>query len=242
MRDAGYGMRDKRYGMQDAAERRILSCILFPVSCILYLTLANAAHAIEVEAVVTALQGRYASVSSITGSFRQSYRAPGIVQIESGVFWLKRPGLMRWEYRDPEEKLFVANGKESFLYVPQDHQVTVQSFSASDMHNTPLEFLLGSGKISQSFNVSWEKSYGAGAESSFLMRLTPRSSDAGYSFLVLELNGATYDIQRMVIHEQTGNTSEFLFTNVMTNVAVDNKQFQFKKPKGAEVIRMTSGE
>jgi outer membrane lipoprotein carrier protein len=208
--------------------------------CLLFLL--NTAYALDVETVVAGLQRRYASVSTITGNFRQTYRAPGVDQIESGVFWLKKPGLMRWEYRNPEEKLFVANGKETFLFVPQDHQVTVQSFTASDMHNTPLEFLLGAGNISQSFSVAWETDYKSKAESALLIRMTPRSSEAAYSFLVLELDRVTYDLQRIVIHEPSGNTSEFLFANLMTNAKVDNRQFQFKIPKGAEVIRMTNDE
>jgi outer membrane lipoprotein carrier protein len=221
---------------------RVRNCILNSISCILYLLLANGTYAIDIEAVAAGVQGRYASVSSITGSFRQRYSAPGIEQAESGEFWLKRPGLMRWEYRDPEEKLFVSNGKESYLYVPEDNQVTVQSFTAADMHNTPLEFLLGAGKFSRSFIVAWETDYKPRADSTLLIRLTPRSADAAYSFLVLELDRASYDIQRIVIREQTGNTSEFLFSSVKTNVKVDARQFQFKFPKGAEIIKLTNDE
>ncbi len=57
--------------------------------------------------------------------------------------------------------------------------------------------------------------------------------------MVFELDQATYDVRRLVIRERTGNTSEFVFTDVKTNMAIDNKKFQFKIPKGAEVIRLT---
>jgi outer membrane lipoprotein carrier protein len=197
------------------------------------------AYAQDVSAVMARLEQRYASVKTVTGSFQQTYRAPGIDQSESGVFWLKRPGLMRWEYRHPEEKLFIANQKESFLYVPFDRQVTVQDFNPSDLHGTPLELLLGAGNIQKSFTASWEADILPKTEKAFLIRLEPRSSGSAYSFLVLELDRETRDIRRIVIREKTGNTSEFLLTDMTTNVKIEDGKFQFKMPKGIEVVRLT---
>jgi outer membrane lipoprotein-sorting protein len=41
-----------------------------------------------------------------------------------------------------------------------------------------------------------------------------------------------------VVHERTGNTSEFVFTNFRTDLKADSGQFQFKIPKGVEVVRL----
>jgi outer membrane lipoprotein carrier protein len=201
---------------------------------------SEAADAAEAAKVAEGLERRYASVETVTGSFRQTYRAPGIDQTESGVFWLKRPAFMRWEYRDPEEKLFVADGCESFLYVPTDRQVTVQPLQASDLRGMPLEFLLGAGNIRQNFDVSWEREFKPNTERASLIRLTPHGSEAQYSFLVLELDEETYDVRRIVLRERTGNTSEFLLADMRTNVKIENKKFQFKMPKGVEIIRLTA--
>jgi outer membrane lipoprotein carrier protein len=195
-------------------------------------------HAADIESVVAGLQRRYSSINTMTGSFQQTYRAPGIDQVESGVFRLKKPGLMRWEYRNPEEKLFIADGRETFLYVPADRQVTVQAFSAAEMRSTPLEFLLGSVDIDRSFAVSWENELKPGAQGTYLVRLTPRSTDAEYSYLVVEVDQKNYDLKRIVIREPGGNTSEFVFTDLRTNVKVDDSLFKFKAPEGVETIRI----
>ena len=42
----------------------------------------------------------------------------------------------------PGEKLFVANGRKTYFYVPRDRQVTVGDW-ASEPASTPLLFLLG---------------------------------------------------------------------------------------------------
>jgi outer membrane lipoprotein carrier protein len=203
---------------------------------------ARDSFSVDLETVVAGLQQRYASAATMSGSFQQTYRAPGIEQIESGVFRMKRPGLMRWEYRQPQEKLFVADGREAFLYVPLDRQVTVQHFSASDIRGTPLDFLLGGADIRKSFAISWENNFKPVPEKTLLIRLTPRSNQSEYEFLVLALEPKNYDLRRITIHEHGGNTSEFLLSNLIANTKIDSKEFQFKPPKGTDVIRMEEGK
>ena len=211
------------------------------ISLWLLLSLVPAARAADLQEAVSGLQRRYASVETVKGSFSQTYRAPGAKQEESGEFWLKKPGLMRWEYRTPEAQLFVANGRESYLYVPKDRQVTVQPLSAADLHSTPLEFLLGSGDINKSFTVSWEATFKPSAERTLMIRLTPRKPDIDYSFLVLELDNKTFDLRRIAIRDPGGSTSEFFLSNVVTNVKLDKRLFQFKTPKGVEEVRLNAG-
>jgi outer membrane lipoprotein carrier protein len=188
--------------------------------------------------MASGMEKHYASVETAGGSFRQTYRAPGMEQEESGSFVLKKPGFMRWEYRVPEEKLFVADGRECFLYVPQDHQVTVYPLTASDVRSTPLAFLLGGGNVVKNFNISRESEYRPAFDHTSLIRLKPLKYEEEYLFLVLELDESSFDIRRVVVREHTGNTSEFFLTNVTTNIKVNSKDFQFKPTKGVEVVRL----
>jgi outer membrane lipoprotein carrier protein len=196
------------------------------------------AFSIDPIAAVAGLEKRYASVATAGGSFRQTYRAPGIEQEESGTFLLKKPGFMRWEYKTPEEKLFIADGRECFLYVPQDRQVSIYPLTASDVRNTPLAFLLGNGNILKNYGVFSETEYKPALERAILIRLKPLKYEEEYLFLVLELDAASFDIQRVVIREHNGNTSEFFLTNVTANLKVNSRDFQFKPPKGVEVVRL----
>jgi outer membrane lipoprotein carrier protein len=177
-------------------------------------------------------------VSSVTAGFEQTYRGPGVVQTEAGVLFMKKPGLMRWEYREPEIKLFIADGRNSYLYTPEDRQVLVSRLSAAELRGTPLQFLLGRGRIMESFLPSWETELKPRVEGTVLLRLAPRTPEPSYAYVVLECDERTYDLRRIVIREATGNTSEFLLTNLQTNVRIDDKKFQFKIPKGVEVIQV----
>ncbi len=188
--------------------------------------------------VIEGLQRKYAAVQTVSAAFRQVYRAPGIEQVESGTLVMKKPGLMRWEYRDPERKLFVADGRETFLYTPEDRQVQVSRLSAAEIRSTPLQFLLGQGEILRSFTAAPETEFPQSFDRSVMIRLTPRRSDPDYAFLVLECDRNSYDLRRIIIRELTGNTSEFVLSNLETNAKVDNREFQFKIPKGVEVVRL----
>lgn len=192
----------------------------------------------DLTAAVAGLQRRYAAVVTIQAEFRQTYRAPGINQTESGIVTMKKPGLMRWEYRDPEIKLFVADGRDTYLYTPEDRQVLVRRFTADDLRSTPLQFLLGHGDIRRSFDVSWETDSAFKASGDILLRLTPRATETDYAYVVIACDAASFDLHRIVIREPIGNTSEFVFNKLKTNVKVDSKQFQFKIPKGVEVVRL----
>lgn len=203
----------------------------------LCLLLTKTGVAADVDEVVAGLQKRYASVTTLCAQFQQTYRGPGIVQVESGTLWLKKPGRMRWEYHTPEMKLFISNGRDTYLYAPAERQVMVQSLGASGRLSTPLEFLLGEGNIAGSFKASWEVESNSKLEGTYLLRLVPRVAEQGYASLVLEVGQKDYDLRRMVIREASGNTSEFLLSNVMLNPEVDSKQFEFTIPKGVEVIR-----
>lgn len=192
----------------------------------------------DLAAAIAGLQRRYATVDSISAEFRQTYRAPAVNQTESGTVFMKKPGLMRWEYRNPEVKLFVADGRDTYLYMPEDRQVLVQHFTADDLRSTPLQFLLGQGDIRRNYDVSWESVAGYNAGATSRLRLTPRAAASDYAYVVIAYDSASYDLRGIVIRERTGNTSEFEFDNLKTNVRVDSRQFQFKIPKGVEVVRL----
>jgi outer membrane lipoprotein carrier protein len=201
-------------------------------------------YAQDLDSVIEGFQKRYADVESVTGNFQQQYRAPaqGIDQTESGVFWFKKPALMRWECRQPEEKIFVVDGHKSFHYIPLDFQVYVQSFTAADLRNTPLELLLGTVDIRKSYTFSWEVNILPKYEHTCMIRLTSRRPDPGYAFLVLELDQKTWDLRRLIIQETTGNTSEFIFTNVKINVKIENSKFRFEPPKGVDVVQLDDSQ
>lgn len=209
------------------------------VSVLLTLLLLCAPAAAEdFDAALSGMERRYAATDTAAGSFRQIYRAPGMTQEESGVFQLKRPGLMRWEYRTPEEKLFVADGKDCFLYAPRDRQVTTHPLTPADLARTPFAFLLGGGNVRRDYSASAETEFKPAFPDTIFLRLAPVRDNGEYRFVTLELDAKTFDIRRVVIREQSGNTSEFLLADIVLNQKMNDRSFQFKPPRGVEIVRV----
>ena len=65
--------------------------------------------------------------------------------------YLMHPRMMRWEYKNPEEKLFVSDGKTVYFYVPADRQVNKEAVRETLDDRIPLMFLLGKSDLRKEF-------------------------------------------------------------------------------------------
>jgi len=104
----------------------------------------------DIKRIVQALEARYQSASTLKAAFLERYSEGGrVVRVESGTAYFSRPGRMRWEYESPEQKLFVADGKTVWFYVPADRTVSRAKTKESEDWRTPLALLTGKAKLSR---------------------------------------------------------------------------------------------
>ncbi|MBV9179853.1 MAG: outer membrane lipoprotein carrier protein LolA, partial [Acidobacteria bacterium] len=101
----------------------------------------------NVQSVAQAVDDHYNRLRSLEAEFNEIYQGLGIERNESGRLWLKKPGKMRWEYRSPENKLFVADGQYTWFYLPEEKQVRKSSLRRLEDVRSPLAFLLGKSKL-----------------------------------------------------------------------------------------------
>jgi outer membrane lipoprotein-sorting protein len=104
--------------------------------------------------IVDRVEKTYAGAGDLTAHFRQTstITAAGQVQRASGTVEVKRPGKMRWEYAEPEARLYVTDGKTFWVYTPEDKQVMVSEVGGA-LGATPLAFLMGAGTLRKEFEV-----------------------------------------------------------------------------------------
>jgi outer membrane lipoprotein carrier protein len=150
--------------------------------------------------------------------------------VERGLLQLKRPGRMRWEYRSPEKKLFISDGREVFFYVPADGQVIVQQ--QAGLQGLAFRLLAGDVQLTRDFGVELE---GEGHEPRRL-RLLPRTADPEVRRLVLEVDPGLRIIGLEILDLQD-NLSRFRFENLRENAGLPDRLFRFEIPKGVEVVR-----
>jgi outer membrane lipoprotein carrier protein len=185
--------------------------------------------------VASALQAKYDNIRDFTADFTQQY-ASGIFRnkrLERGKVQVKKPGKMRWDYSAPEKKLFVSDGSFVYLWVPADNQVTKSPVPRQDEATTALLFLVGKGNLTRDFTVSFMD--GAPADV-FGLRLQPRLPDRDYDWLQLQVDRKSLQIRTLTAGDRQGGQSAFTFTNFKENVGLADKTFEFKIPRGADVI------
>jgi len=203
------------------------------------LTPATAATATDVNEVVDRLQATCAKTQDLTAQFHQTAtnRSLGQVQEASGVFLLKRPGKMRWEYQQPEARLFVTDGKTLWVYAPADKQVMVQDVGAAFSSRVPLSFLAGDCELRREFTIApVENAATRGTTNFMVLDLRPTHPEAGIARILLEVNLQNYTVAKTTVFDAAGNTTVIALANLKLNPGLADQQFQFTPPAGVTVV------
>ena len=154
---------------------------------------------------------------------------------ESGHLYLMRPRKMRWEYQNPEEKLFVSDGKTVYMYVPADRQVNKEAVRESFDDRIPLMFLLGRENLGQEFTRFEMLSAKPFLEGTKVIRMIPRKK-TDLAEVIMEVDPATFQIRRLILTHSDGSRSEFIFSNIRINTGLQSAMFDFKAPPGVQVV------
>ena len=185
-----------------------------------------------------AVDQRYNGIRSLQADFTELYAGAGVQRSESGTLWLKRPGKMRWEYREPREKLFVSNGKDAWFYVPGERQARKTPVKKLDDLRSPLRYLLGRTQLEKEFEgLSVAPDVAPMESGDLVLRGVPKNMNGRISQVLLEIT-PNRDINRIVIEEADGTTTEFRFHNLKRNIEVSDQRFRFSPPSGVETIEM----
>jgi len=184
--------------------------------------------------VAAALQKKYDTIRDFTADFVHESEG-GILrkkQTERGFVQVKKPGKMRWDYKVPELKVFVSDGRRIYLHVPADNQVIVSPVPDEDQATTAVLFLVGKGNLTRDFKVSYADEAGP---DTYSLRLDPKLPERDYDWLQIVVDRRTLQIRTLSAADSQGGRSTFLFSNFKENVGLPDKTFAFKIPRGADV-------
>ena len=194
--------------------------------------------------LAAALQRKYDGVKDFAADFVHAYEG-GVLRkqiTERGKLQVKKPGKMRWEYIAPEEKLFVSDGVKMYSYIKQDKQVIVSDVPAADQATTPTLFLAGKGSLTRDFTPSLVDAPAGSPPGSQGLKLVPKTRQREYDWLTLVVDPVSLAIRGLVTVDAQGGTSRFSFTNLKENVGMTDKAFEFKMPRGVDVVHASSND
>lgn len=213
---------------------RSLSYLLLGLLLSAVATAQNDAHKIA-----ESVDRRYNNMHSLEAQFTETYRGAGMARNESGTLWLKRPGKMRWDYREPRPKLFISDGKTAWFYVPGDQQVRKASVKKLDDLRSPIRYLLGKTKLEKEFSglslAPDAKPLDAG---DVVLRGLPKGMEDRVTQVLFEITPDS-EIRSITIDEADGSTTQFRLFNQKQNIALLDSRFRFVPPPGVETVEAT---
>ena len=161
----------------------------------------------EAQALARRVQGYYERTRDLEARFRQTYTYAGFGrrQVSTGTLKVKKPGMMRWDYQTPAQKVVAVTGHRLVQYEPEEQQAYVdEQFDASAM-SAAVTFLLGKGDLAREFALS-------GGEGGTLV-LRPREPDPRVESITLTV-GPSGEVTATRVEDGSGNVNEVKLTGV----------------------------
>ena len=209
--------------------------------------------------VVRLLEARYRNVKTLKAVFLQTYRdGRSGIQVESGTVYFSRPGRMRWEYESPQSKLFIADGKSVWFFVPADRTVTRAPMKESSDWRTPLAWLTGKAKLSQLCDRIAVSDTSPSQSGHVVLSCIPRGTKlpkssppdaapedilapaAGYDSVLLEVDSSTGELADLRVLQPGGVQLEFRFGQWQQGLPIEEALFRFQTPPGVTLLDETA--
>lgn len=199
------------------------------------------------------LEDHYRHAQSLRAVFLQRYSAgPHDVHLESGTVYFMRPGRMRWEYESPEKKLFLADGKTVWFFVPADHTVTRAPVKENADWRTPLALLTGQANLMRLCGRVELTDPAPGLTPGHkvlrcIPKVEPRSSAAPddstelpsageFTEVLIELDSSSGELARVTVRQSGGIELGYQFGDWRENLPLSEDLFHFHAPAGVAIV------
>ncbi|TAM82796.1 MAG: outer membrane lipoprotein carrier protein LolA [Acidobacteria bacterium] len=186
---------------------------------------------------ITEVQNSYRDVEAIRADFTQTYDTGGAGRVESGTVVFARGGRMRWDYREPEKKVFLSNKKEVLLYLPEQGQLNRSSVKQSEDFRIPFRLLLSRLDLRKVFSrfEDANNQFQHPPEDRVIIAYPENADKTGYRHVVMEFD-PQMNIRRLVIVYTNDTVMKFNFSHIDRNPRPAAALFELKPPAGTQII------
>ena len=202
---------------------RLFSAI-FAGSCLLWADSANQ--------LIERVEKRYNNARTLSLNFTETYQIQGHArQPESGTLALRKQGKMRWDYTQPQGKLFISDGKNVYLYTATDNRVEKVKLKDTEDMRAPLAFLLGKLDMRKEFRDFEVRENSAAT----WLDASARNDRLPYEKIEM-LIAPDSSIRALKVVGRDESLISFSFDNERLNPPLADQLFRFTIPPGAEVV------
>ena len=179
------------------------------------------------------------SARSGRADFTQVVTAPGKngeaprTKTSTGTFAFSRPNRFRFNYTKPFEQSIVADGQTLWLYDVDLNQVTARKQSQV-LGATPAALIASSPDLA-ALKKDFTLEAIADSDGRQWVQATPRVRDGQLHTVKVGFRGEA--LEALDILDSFGQRSVITFSKLELNSAIPADTFQFKPPKGVDVVR-----
>ncbi|HEU4619951.1 MAG TPA: outer membrane lipoprotein chaperone LolA [Gammaproteobacteria bacterium] len=172
-----------------------------------------------------------AQVQTLTADFTQEIRSADgqLVETASGSVALARPNHFRWIYEKPYRQEIVADGENLWIYDVELQQVTRAPLDDT-VASSPAMLLSGDKAVREGFDVveTFER------DGLSWVRLEPHLPGTDFSSVLIAFDGKSP--RRLELEDTLNQVTRIDLSNVALNPKLKDRLFEFKPPRGADVI------
>ena len=152
-----------------------------------------------------------------------------LLQQSAGSLSMQRPGKFRWDYILPYPQNIISNVKKIWMYDSELEQVNVRPYDQV-LDSSPVNLLDKNQKLDIEFIV---ETMPDGHGQSWV-RLIPKSTESDFKEMQIGLKNSVIKTMRFI--DNFEQQTEIEFEQLVVNPDLDVSYFEFKTPKGADVI------
>ena len=191
------------------------------------------------DSILSQMDASYQKLKSYRAEFEQESETKTFQRKRqsSGKVYFLKPGEMRWNYLQPEEREVYLSGEEIRIYLPGRNQVIEQTLTDAMPGVASARLFMGVEELVGSFSVSADCA-DENVENAYCLRLIPKKDKAiSVEEILLWVGKKDFLPLRTESRDVLGNRTTLSFRNGEANVPLKEELFQFQVPPGAEVIR-----
>jgi len=184
--------------------------------------------------IVSGIETKYAN-KSFSADFEQASHltALDVTETAKGKAWFSHPGKMKWAYESSDNHEIITNGKELWIYRPEENQVMTGNAAPFFQSGSGGAFLADIRKIREEFAVE----PGESGDDFAQLILTPKKQTPELAKIRITVDLPGYEIPVVETENIYGDTTKFIFTNIQFS-ALDEQIFEFTPPPGIEIIEI----
>jgi len=192
---------------------------------------------ITAQDIAQRVQGFYDNTKTFRAAFKQTYviRSTGIEKKSFGDVLFAKPGKMSWRYKNNGNRV-IADGRIIRVYEEENKQM-FESDMGKSAYPAALSFLVGEGKLQQSFTLKKLDARQMKFEGGFVIEAKPKEATPAYKAMILYVDAATAQVRRVLLVDAQGNRNRFDFSSPAVNTKVEPTEFTFAPPSGTQIVR-----